>query len=60
VGGCTATAVFLNGWHVTCGNVGDSSCYVDSGRQIVRLSADHRLDCNDDEVRKRKHDPCLS
>jgi serine/threonine protein phosphatase PrpC len=50
VGGCTATTVFLNGWSVTCGNVGDSSCYVDSGNEVQRLSADHRLDFNDKEV----------
>jgi hypothetical protein len=55
VSGCTATTVFLNGWNITCGNVGDSSCYVDSGNQIVRLSADHRLSCNDDEVCVKIH-----
>jgi len=54
VSGCTATTLFLNGWDITCGNVGDSSCYVDSGNQIVRLSADHRLSCNDDEVQRLK------
>ena len=61
VSGCTATTLFLNGWDITCGNVGDSSCYVDSGNQIVRLSADHRLSCNDDEVcvKSRASAACL-
>jgi len=50
--GCTATSVFLNGWTVTAGNVGDSSCFVDSGKEILQLTADHRIATNPDELNR--------
>jgi serine/threonine protein phosphatase PrpC len=50
--GCTSTVCFLHNWTLTVGNVGDSAAYLDTGHEIVKLSADHRLDENEDEMRR--------
>ena len=39
-----ATAVLAVGWEVLVANVGDSDAWVDTGAQVLRVSANHRLD----------------
>jgi len=50
--GCTATVAFLHGWTLVCGNVGDSLIYIDTGKQVDVVSADHRLDNNPGEIQR--------
>lgn len=48
--GTTVTFVILEGWTVTVASVGDSRCILESAEGgIYYLSADHRLDCNEEE-----------
>lgn len=41
--GCTATIVIVQGWLVTCANLGDSRAVLDTGTDVVSLSVDHRV-----------------
>ncbi|WMV37560.1 hypothetical protein MTR67_030945 [Solanum verrucosum] len=51
--GTTVTFVIIEGWVVTVASVGDSLCVLESAKwEIYHLSADHRLECNEEE-RKR-------
>ncbi|EPS59533.1 hypothetical protein M569_15272, partial [Genlisea aurea] len=54
--GTTATLVIIKGWIVTVASIGDSRCALEStndgGIHYHYLSADHRLDCNDEERRR--------
>ncbi|KAJ8762412.1 hypothetical protein K2173_007572 [Erythroxylum novogranatense] len=48
--GTTVTFVIIEGWVVTVASVGDSRCILESAEgDIYYLSADHRLDCNEEE-----------
>ncbi|TYJ35136.1 hypothetical protein E1A91_A05G215900v1 [Gossypium mustelinum] len=48
--GTTVTFVIIDGWVVTVASVGDSRCIFESGEGgIYYLSADHRLECNEEE-----------
>ncbi|KAJ4713735.1 Protein phosphatase 2C family protein [Melia azedarach] len=48
--GTTATLVIIQGWVVTVASVGDSSCILESAAgDVYHLSADHRLECNEEE-----------
>ncbi|KAL3340487.1 hypothetical protein AABB24_028895 [Solanum stoloniferum] len=48
--GTTVTFVIIEGWVVTVASVGDSRCILESAEGgIYYLSADHRLDCNEEE-----------
>ncbi|KAB2076117.1 hypothetical protein ES319_A06G019000v1 [Gossypium barbadense] len=48
--GTTVTFVILEGWVVTVASVGDSRCIFESAEGgIYHLSADHRLECNEEE-----------
>ncbi|KAB2089944.1 hypothetical protein ES319_A03G094000v1 [Gossypium barbadense] len=48
--GTTVTFVIIEGWFITVASVGDSQCIFDSANGgIYYLSADHRLDCNEEE-----------
>lgn len=48
--GTTVTFVIVEGWIVTVASVGDSRCILESAEGAVYfLSADHRLDVNEDE-----------
>ncbi|PPS12112.1 hypothetical protein GOBAR_AA08581 [Gossypium barbadense] len=48
--GTTVTFVILEGWVVTVASVGDSCCIFESAEGgIYHLSADHRLECNEEE-----------
>ena len=42
--GTTVTLVLITGWLVTAANIGDSAAFVDTGKRIVPLTEDHRLD----------------
>ncbi|XXG70828.1 hypothetical protein AAC387_Pa07g0223 [Persea americana] len=49
--GTTVTFVIIDGWVVTVASVGDSRCILESAEgAIYSLSADHRLDTNEEEV----------
>ncbi|KAK9109178.1 hypothetical protein Sjap_017238 [Stephania japonica] len=51
--GTTVTFVIVDGWVVSVASVGDSRCVLESAEgSIYLLSADHRLDCNEDEVQR--------
>jgi len=50
--GTTATVAVVCGWELLVANVGDSCAYLDTGDQVVRLSASHRLDTNHDEQKR--------
>ncbi|KMZ67342.1 putative Protein phosphatase [Zostera marina] len=51
--GTTVTFVIVEGWIVTVASVGDSRCILESAEGAVYfLSADHRLDVNEDEVKR--------
>ena len=41
--GCTATVVLVTGWLVTSANLGDSHAYLDTGNQLISLTAEHRV-----------------
>ncbi|CAI9777777.1 unnamed protein product [Fraxinus pennsylvanica] len=48
--GTTVTFVIIDGWVVTVASVGDSRCILESAEGgIYYLSADHRLECNEEE-----------
>ncbi|GLT46988.1 hypothetical protein SLA2020_207110 [Shorea laevis] len=48
--GTTVTFVIIEGWTVTVASVGDSRCILESAEGgIYYLSADHRLECNEEE-----------
>ncbi|XP_062099362.1 probable protein phosphatase 2C 12 isoform X1 [Humulus lupulus] len=48
--GTTVTFVIIEGWVVTVASVGDSRCILEAAEGgIYYLSADHRLDCNEEE-----------
>ncbi|CAI0465225.1 unnamed protein product [Linum tenue] len=48
--GTTVTFVIIEGWVVTVASVGDSRCILESAEgDLYYLSADHRLDCNEEE-----------
>ncbi|XP_068636666.1 probable protein phosphatase 2C 12 [Aristolochia californica] len=51
--GTTVTFVIIDGWVVTAASVGDSLCILESAEgAIYSLSADHRLDENEEEVQR--------
>ncbi|KAJ3673223.1 hypothetical protein LUZ60_006597 [Juncus effusus] len=51
--GTTVTFVIIDGWVVTVASVGDSRCILESAEgSIYVLSADHRLDANEEEVER--------
>ncbi|CAL9059625.1 unnamed protein product [Musa banksii] len=52
--GTTVTFVIIDGWVVTVASVGDSRCILESAAEgsIYCLSADHRLDVNEEEVER--------
>ncbi|OEL23539.1 putative protein phosphatase 2C 12 [Dichanthelium oligosanthes] len=51
--GTTVTFVIIDGWVVTVASVGDSRCILESAEGTVyHLSADHRLDANEEEVER--------
>ncbi|XP_031271439.1 probable protein phosphatase 2C 12 [Pistacia vera] len=48
--GTTVTFVIIEGWVITVASVGDSRCILESAEgDIYYLSADHRLECNEEE-----------
>lgn len=48
--GTTVSLVIIEGWAITVGSVGDSRCILESAEgDIYYLSADHRLECNEEE-----------
>lgn len=48
--GTTVTFAIIEGWVVTVASVGDSRCVLESAEgEIYYLSADHRLECNEEE-----------
>ncbi|GLT92252.1 hypothetical protein SLE2022_100990 [Rubroshorea leprosula] len=48
--GTTVTFVIIEGWTITVASVGDSRCVLESAEGgIYYLSADHRLECNEEE-----------
>ncbi|KAK1263588.1 putative protein phosphatase 2C 12 [Acorus gramineus] len=51
--GTTVTFAIIDGWVVTVASVGDSRCILESAEGAVfSLSADHRLDANEEEVER--------
>lgn len=51
--GTTVTFVIIDGWVVTVASVGDSRCILESAEgSVYSLSADHRLDANEEEVER--------
>ncbi|XP_044363544.1 probable protein phosphatase 2C 12 [Triticum aestivum] len=51
--GITVTYVIIDGWVVTVASVGDSRCILESAEgSVYFLSADHRLDANEEEVER--------
>ncbi|KAE8714400.1 putative protein phosphatase 2C 15 [Hibiscus syriacus] len=49
ISGTTVTLVIIEGWVITVASVGDSRCIFDSADGGIYLSADHRLECNEEE-----------
>ncbi|XWS24257.1 hypothetical protein CRYUN_Cryun28dG0085300 [Craigia yunnanensis] len=50
ISGTTVTFVIMEGWVITVASVGDSRCIFESAEGgIYYLSADHRLECNEEE-----------
>ncbi|XP_010269263.1 PREDICTED: probable protein phosphatase 2C 12 [Nelumbo nucifera] len=48
--GTTVTFVIIDGWTITVASVGDSRCIFESADGVIySLSADHRLECNEEE-----------
>lgn len=48
--GTTVTFVIIEGWVITVASVGDSRCILEAAEGgIYYLSADHRLDSNEEE-----------
>ncbi|PIA56426.1 hypothetical protein AQUCO_00700626v1 [Aquilegia coerulea] len=51
--GTTVTFAIVDGWVITVASVGDSRCILESAEgTIYSLSADHRLECNEEEVER--------
>uniref|UniRef100_A0A061S795 Protein phosphatase 2c 15 n=1 Tax=Tetraselmis sp. GSL018 TaxID=582737 RepID=A0A061S795_9CHLO len=50
--GCTASVVIATGWMLTVANVGDSSVVVETSKGYRIVSADHRLEDNEDEAER--------
>ncbi|KAJ6806257.1 putative protein phosphatase 2C 12 isoform X1 [Iris pallida] len=51
--GTTVTFVIVDGWVITVASVGDSRCILESAEgSLYCLSADHRLDVNEEEVER--------
>ncbi|KAK4803482.1 hypothetical protein SAY86_003299 [Trapa natans] len=51
--GTTVTFVIIEGWVITVASVGDSRCILESAQgTIYYLSADHRLECNEEEKKR--------
>ena len=50
VSGCTLSIILQTGWLLTVASLGDSLAFMDTGFQIVQLTADHRLDHNAHEI----------
>ena len=44
--GTTATVALLAGWEVIIGNVGDTLAFLDTGSEVLLVSANHRLEEN--------------
>ena len=50
--GCTASMVLQVGWLVTAVNIGDSRAMLDTGGEIIPLTADHRVATHKGERRR--------
>ncbi len=48
-GGTTATIAFLCGWQLLVASVGDSQAFLDTGNEVLSVSANHRLEDNEAE-----------
>lgn len=48
-GGTTATLAVACGWELLVASVGDSWAYLDTGREILLVSGNHRIDDNAEE-----------
>ncbi|KAF6254310.1 hypothetical protein COO60DRAFT_1703399 [Scenedesmus sp. NREL 46B-D3] len=46
VSGATATLALVAGWELLVANVGDSAAYLDTGKEVIALSGNHRIDDN--------------
>ena len=46
-GGTTATVAFLCGWQLLVASVGDSQAFLDTGSEVLSVSANHRLEDNE-------------
>jgi serine/threonine protein phosphatase PrpC len=44
--GTTATLAIVVGWELLVANVGDSAAYLDTGREVLCLTANHRVQDN--------------
>eukprot|EP00887_Chlorella_sp_A99_P000204 scaffold13.g204.t1 len=51
-GGTTATLAVAVGWELLVANVGDSCAYLDTGTEVLQVSATHRLEDNKAEVER--------
>jgi hypothetical protein len=47
--GTTATLAVVCGWELLVASVGDSCAYLDTGREVMMVSANHRIDDNAEE-----------
>eukprot|EP01025_Chloroclados_australasicus_P005025 TRINITY_DN11411_c0_g1_i7.p2 TRINITY_DN11411_c0_g1~~TRINITY_DN11411_c0_g1_i7.p2 ORF type:complete len:965 (-),score=168.61 TRINITY_DN11411_c0_g1_i7:3538-6432(-) len=47
--GTTATLLVMVGWQVVVASVGDSYCYMDTGKSIKLISSNHRVEDNQQE-----------
>ncbi|CAG9467546.1 unnamed protein product [Pedinophyceae sp. YPF-701] len=55
--GCTVTLVLVTGWLATVASLGDTLAYLDTGSEVVPVTADHRLDVSEREVKRvRAHE----
>lgn len=58
--GTTVTFVIIDGWVVTVASVGDSRCILESAEgSVYFLSADHRLDANEEEYVHTSRPRCI-
>src|SRR5690349_11172621 len=46
VSGTTATLAVAVGWELFVANVGDSAAYLDTGKEVIAVSGNHRIDDN--------------
>jgi serine/threonine protein phosphatase PrpC len=46
VSGTTATLALVVGWELLVANVGDSAAFLDTGKEVIALSGNHRIDDN--------------